>query len=72
VLVVNDQIDLNQVVIDSVVLSLPFQPVCSQACLGLCPVCGLKLAEHPEHSHEEAVDPRWAPLSQLELKQKDD
>jgi uncharacterized protein len=71
-LVVNDQIDLNQVVIDSVVLSLPFQPVCSQDCLGLCAVCGARLEEHQDHSHEEAVDARWAPLSQLKLNPKDD
>jgi uncharacterized protein len=71
-LVVNDQIDLNQVVIDSVVLSLPFQPVCSQTCEGLCPDCGTKLEQHQDHNHEKAVDARWAPLSQLKLNQKDD
>lgn len=71
-LVVNDQLDLNQVVIDSVVLSLPFQPVCRQDCLGLCSVCGARLDEHQDHGHEEAVDARWAPLSQLNLNQKDD
>lgn len=71
-IVITDQIDLNQVVIDSVVLSLPFQPVCSEACEGLCPDCGVKLELHQNHNHEKAVDARWAALSQLNLNQKDD
>ena len=62
-LVVEDEkIDLEQVIRDEVVPSLPSQPLCSANCLGLCVDCGEKLADSPEHVHEDAVDPRWNAL----------
>ena len=60
-----EQIDLEQVVIDSVVLSLPFQPVCDQECLGLCSGCGDKITKDSEHQHEAPVDPRFSVLKDL-------
>ncbi|MCF8528666.1 MAG: DUF177 domain-containing protein [Aquiluna sp.] len=63
-------IDLEQVVIDSVVLSLPFQPVCSPDCLGLCAGCGEKLSETHEHQHENPVDPRFNALKDLLSKEE--
>jgi uncharacterized protein len=61
-LVLEEHVDLEQVIRDAVVLSLPFQPVCSEDCLGLCPECGVKLAENPNHSHEQSIDSRWSEL----------
>lgn len=60
-----DTIDLEPVIRDAVVLSLPFQPVCQEDCLGLCPQCGVRLLDNPGHKHEEAIDPRWAALGNL-------
>ncbi|MFM5967558.1 MAG: YceD family protein [Micrococcales bacterium] len=60
--VLDEHIDLEQVIRDAVVLSLPFQPVCSADCLGLCVECGQKLAENPNHVHEAAIDSRWSAL----------
>jgi uncharacterized protein len=60
-----DTIDLEPVIRDAVVLSLPFQPVCQEDCLGLCPQCGVRLLDNPGHKHEEAIDPRWAALGKL-------
>ena len=57
--------DLEPVLRDSVVLALPFQPVCQPDCEGLCPECGVRLLDHPGHAHEESIDPRWAGLSAL-------
>ena len=62
----DDQVDLEPVVRDAVVLSLPFQPVCQEDCLGLCPQCGVRLLDNPGHEHEAPVDPRWAALAGLE------
>jgi uncharacterized protein len=62
---VEDYLDLEPVLRDSVVLALPFQPVCSPDCPGLCPDCGARLADDPEHTHVAEVDPRWAALSAL-------
>ncbi len=66
----DEQIDLEQVIRDAVVLSLPFQPVCRKNCLGLCPDCGVKLAENPHHVHETAADPRWNALEELRKKEE--
>jgi uncharacterized protein len=62
----DDHVDLEPLVRDAVVLSLPFQPVCQEDCLGLCPVCGVRLLDNPGHEHEAAIDPRWAALAGLE------
>ena len=61
----DDRVDLEPVVRDAVVLSLPFQPVCQEDCLGLCPQCGVRLLDNPGHEHEAAVDPRWSALGGL-------
>jgi uncharacterized protein len=61
-----DHVDLEPVVRDAVVLALPFQPVCQDDCLGLCPQCGVRLLDNPGHEHEAPVDPRWAALAGLE------
>jgi uncharacterized protein len=59
-----DLLDLEPVVRDAVVLTLPLRPVCREDCPGLCPECGARLADHPAHRHD-VVDPRWAALMDL-------
>jgi len=61
----DDYLDLEPVLRDALVLELPFQPLCSEDCPGLCAECGASLKEDPEHTHEEPVDPRWAGLAAL-------
>ncbi len=61
----DDLVDLEPLLRDAVVLALPFQPLCQPDCPGLCPECGVRLADDPGHRHEEQVDPRWAALSKL-------
>lgn len=59
-----DRIDLEPMLIDAAAAVLPFQPVCSPDCLGLCSECGIRLAiAEPGHSHE-TIDPRWAALAE--------
>lgn len=60
-----DLLDLEPVIRDAVVLALPFQPMCQDDCPGLCPECGARLADEPEHDHGEKIDPRWAGLASL-------
>lgn len=62
----DDTVDLEPVVRDAVVLSLPFQPVCQEDCPGLCPECGVRLLDNPGHEHEAPADPRWAALAGFE------
>ncbi|MER7999701.1 DUF177 domain-containing protein [Streptomyces sp. NPDC095613] len=56
--------DLEPVLRDAVVLTLPMQPVCREDCAGLCSECGIRLDENPGH-HHDAVDIRWAALQGL-------
>ncbi len=58
----DDQLDLEPVVRDAVVLSLPFQPVCRPDCPGLDPVTGERLPDGYERPVEQEFDPRWAAL----------
>ena len=61
-----DLIDLEPMLRDAVVLALPLNPVCDDACRGLCAECGVRLDDvDPDHSHD-VVDPRWAALSALQ------
>jgi uncharacterized protein len=62
--IVDDTIDLEQCVVDAVGLELPFSPVCSVDCPGLCPECGVALAAEPGHRHDR-IDPRWAKLAEM-------
>jgi uncharacterized protein len=59
----DDHVDLENLVRDAIVLSLPFQPVCRPDCPGLDPVTGERLADTPDVTPREAVDSRWAALA---------
>ncbi|WP_424979932.1 YceD family protein [Labedella populi] len=61
--VLYDHVDLESLVRDAVVLSLPFQPVCTPDCPGLDPETGERLERRPEPESREASDPRWAALA---------
>ena len=60
-----DLIDLEPLLRDSIVLTLPFQPLCREDCPGLCVECGVRLDDEPGHRHDAPVDPRWAALQTL-------
>ncbi len=61
-----DFLDVEPAVRDSVVLGLPWTPLCRPDCAGLCPTCGQRRNDLPadgaEHRHEQ-IDPRWAVLA---------
>ncbi|MCF4121658.1 YceD family protein [Antribacter sp. KLBMP9083] len=59
-----DLADLEPPLRDSVVTALPFQPLCSPDCPGLCSECGARLADDPGH-HHDVVDPRWSALQSM-------
>lgn len=59
----DDHVDLESLIRDAVVLSLPFQPVCRPDCPGLDPETGVRLADHPELVTPEQRDSRWAALA---------
>ena len=67
----DDLLDLEPLLRDAVVLALPFQPLCEDDCPGLCPECGARLADDPDHAHEAAIDPRWSALTALTDNEQD-
>ncbi|HEX8856242.1 MAG TPA: DUF177 domain-containing protein [Thermoleophilaceae bacterium] len=61
-----DDLDLRSWTRDAVIFAMPAQVLCTDECLGLCPVCGENLnSAGADHRHEEARDPRWAKLGEL-------
>lgn len=56
-------VNVEPIMRDALVSSLPFQPRCSPDCEGLCDQCGIRLEDAgPDHYHEQ-LDPRWAALA---------
>jgi uncharacterized protein len=63
-----DTVDLEQPIIDAVGMTLPFSPLCREDCPGLCPECGVPLADFeadPEPHQHDVIDPRWAKLAAM-------
>jgi uncharacterized protein len=59
-------IDLEPMVRDAVLLSVPFSPLCRVDCAGLCPRCGGD-RNIGECKCGPEVDPRWSVLDRLDL-----
>lgn len=64
----NDEIDLDQLMREQFLLALPMKPLCSQACNGLCALCGANLNRSTCSCKPEWDDPRLAVLKQLQIK----
>lgn len=55
-------LELGPVLEEALLLEVPFSPVCSPDCAGLCPACGADLSEDPCGCVIERGDPRLAVL----------
>lgn len=64
---VDETIDLEFAVRDSVILDLPLAPLCRPSCKGLCPTCGVDSNKTACECEIEQGDPRWAALADLQL-----
>jgi uncharacterized protein len=62
---VNDEIDLVQLMHEQFYLSLPMKPLHSEACKGLCPVCGTNWNRATCDCNTQWEDPRLAALKAL-------
>jgi uncharacterized protein len=58
-------LELKDIVQEQVLLSLPMQRVCSEACKGICPVCGQNRNQAQCGCATKPVDDRWAALKNL-------
>lgn len=57
-----DRLDLNEILREIVLLALPMQLVCSEACKGICPSCGQNRNLQDCNCSAPAVDDRWSKL----------
>ena len=53
---------LKDILREVVLLALPMQLVCSEACKGICPLCGQNRNQHDCGCEPENVDTRWNKL----------
>ena len=60
-------IDLDPIVREQLLLSVPSYPVCGEGCKGLCPVCGANLNDRECGCDRHVPDPRWAGLKDVKL-----
>jgi uncharacterized protein len=64
----NGGLELEDILREQVLLSLPMQRVCSDVCKGICPVCGKNRNETECGCKLDNHDDRWGALRKLELK----
>ncbi len=58
------QLDVEQLVLEDILLSLPMKTLCKEECKGMCSQCGKNLNDGPCDCKKE-IDPRLAALSEL-------
>ena len=58
-------IELGDIIREHVLLSLPMQQVCSEACKGICPTCGVNRNTGACKCEAPHGDDRWAALREL-------
>ena len=59
------EIDIDQNVMESLLLEVPMKRLCSEDCKGLCPRCGANLNYETCNCHIETIDPRFEKLRDL-------
>ena len=60
-------IELEEMMREHVLLALPMQQVCGEACKGICPQCGQNRNTGQCQCEMEIVDDRWAALRNLKV-----
>ena len=60
-----DHINLREMVLDALFVSLPLLPLCRTDCLGICAVCGADLNIAPCQCEQVRMGPSWSGLDAL-------
>lgn len=63
----NEQIELGEMLREELLLALPYAPLCSESCKGLCANCGKDLNQGPCGCSEVTADDRFAALRNLKV-----
>lgn len=62
-------LELEDIVREQVLLQLPMQRVCSPACKGICPICGVNRNETACSCQPPSGDDRWMALKNLNVQE---
>lgn len=60
-----DELDLEPIVVQSLLLATPLTPLCKEECKGLCPNCGTNWNEAACDCSQDVIDSRWEALRGL-------
>ena len=60
-------LELEDILREQVLLQLPMQRVCSEACKGICPICGLNRNENACQCAARPGDDRWMALKDIHI-----
>ncbi len=60
-----DGVELNDVLREFILLTLPMQRVCSEDCKGICPECGQNRNQKECDCQKTSADDRWAALKSI-------
>lgn len=63
-----DEIDFTDEIAEQVLLDIPYKPLCSEECRGLCPSCGADLNSSSCSCSENAVSMKFSSLKGLSVK----
>lgn len=61
-------LELEDILREQILLSMPMQRVCTEACLGICPECGQDRNRVPCDCRAKAADDRWEALKKLNVR----
>lgn len=60
-----EEVDLEPLMREQIILAVPFAPLCTDSCRGLCPVCGIDRNQGSCTCDTAPPDPRWSALKQF-------
>ncbi len=58
-------VDIGPLIEELIITEIPFTPICSEDCPGLCPVCGINKNTQKCSCHADDFDPRWEKLRNI-------
>ncbi len=62
-----EEIELNDIIREQIYLSLPMKSLCTEGCLGLCPICGKNLNQGECQCKREKGHPGFLKLKNLNI-----
>jgi uncharacterized protein len=61
----DNEINIEELIREQMLLSVPMKPLCKPGCRGICPKCGKDLNDGPCGCKEDEIDPRLMPLKKI-------